>query len=782
MIHRPPRAGLVRRRHALRLSFPLNLALGLAVALVLAKAPPAQAAGGWQTFIKVKDFTDLLVTQDEIWCATAEAGLLRFERATHEFTYIQREPGSIASNQLTSLAIDRAGRLWVGTFGAGASRLASDGKTWELVNAFDGLPVDSVTTMTAYGDTLWIGTRGGIALWDGLKVLGSLPDGNTVSFDTTFAIPAITGVVQLGDTLWLATPRGVGFARTVTNLSDWRKANAGLGDLDVQGLASDGRTLYALAAGTVYRWDSPGATWISIGFIGIVYSLTDEHGTVLASTSFGLWYHRADNPLFTQIVGSPVAGPALGNDGTAGVDPDGSTQHFMTTRSGLWSEAPGGGPWTLDSLNAQPGNTYSNLQIAGDSVYAATRNEGIGRWDGSRWYAWLPVPCLGACPNSFRNPNEVFAMSVDRLNHKWVGCWGLSIESFTDDVDPPLFEHRWTQPTDDVRHTLAFGAAIDSTGKVDEQTLEPRGGGHWFGMDTNNFGVVFPLGLDYYDSTGVYAGTWGPGSPANSLVRAGKIRAITVDKEGRVWIGYAGNVNSGVDHFVRRPETGYDFKTVANTTTFDVWAMVAHGDSIWVLTDRDLRRISRSAVPPRLANTSYETPAGRPLGMRLMDVAANGDVYVGSEEGVRHYRTDGTTEDFTTGNSPLCSNDVRAVAIDPVTGAVWFGTAAGLNRFDPGHAVATTPTGLPDTVKVWPNPAMQTNGGVQIRMLGTASAYTGAIYDVRGRRVRSFTTTTPGAVVWDGRDNDGNLARPGVYFLRADGGGRQARARFVLIN
>jgi len=36
-------------------------------------------------------------------------------------------------------------------------------------------------------------------------------------------------------------------------------------------------------------------------------------------------------------------------------------------------------------------------------------------------------------------------------------------------------------------------------------------------------------------------------------------------------------------------------------------------------------------------------------------------------------------------------------------------------------------------------------------------------------------------VIWDGRDMEGNIAKPGVYFVRADGGGRQARARFVLI-
>ena len=264
-------------------------------------------------------------------------------------------------------------------------------------------------------------------------------------------------------------------------------------------------------------------------------------------------------------------------------------------------------------------------------------------------------------------------------------------------------------------------------------------------------------------------------------MRAGKIRAITVDKEGRVWIGYAGNLNSGVDHFVRRPEAGYDFKTVANTTTFDVWAMVAHGDSIWVLTDRDLRRISRSAVPPRLANTSYETPAGRPLGMRLMDVAANGEVYVGSEEGVRHYRSDGTTEDFTTSNSPLCSNDVRAVAIDPATGAVWFGTAAGLSRFDPGHTVVgptTWPPGHGQDLAQPRHADQRRRAGAHAR--GPPAPTPGPSTTCAGGWCAG--SPPPPRVRWCGTAATTTATSPaGVYFLRADGGGRQARARFVLI-
>ena len=88
-----------------------------------------------------------------------------------------REPGGLASNRLTSLAMDRSRRLWIGTRGGGASFLRADRSTWGLVNAFDGLQSDTVTVLEANGDTIWIGTTRGIALWNGREIAGAFPDG-----------------------------------------------------------------------------------------------------------------------------------------------------------------------------------------------------------------------------------------------------------------------------------------------------------------------------------------------------------------------------------------------------------------------------------------------------------------------------------------------------------------------------------------------------------------------------------------------------------------------------
>ncbi len=748
----------------------LGLARGLlAVGLIASLPVAALASGAWQTHLDARDFTDLIVTDDVVWCATGEAGLLQFDRVTHQFKSITREPGTIASNHLTSLAFDRVGRLWVGTLESGVSRLTADGGTWELVNAFDGLPGDSVTTITVAGDTLWIGTRGGIALWDGREVLGSLPDGNTVSFDTTFAIPAVTGIVQLGDTLWLSTPRGAGFARTSTNLSDWRRANDGLPNPAIDHMVSNGRDLLAQVAGSVYFWKPDSLKWFFAASIGTVHTLKSDYGEVQAASDLGIF--RWTGFGFIQVAGAPAAAPGDGDDPEPAIDPTGTTTHYAGTRSGLWEEQPSPpGAWTLFTPPGPPGNAYSNIVIDGARVYAATRNDGIGRWDGASWFAWLPGFCVGACPNDFRNANEVFAMLADRQGQKWVACWRFAVDRFDDSTPPALFTHFWTTGGADLRHTLAFGAAADSDG------------GRWFGMDTDNLGVVIPLGLDYYDANGDPAGTWGPGIPAGSLVRGGKIRAITVDKAHRIWVGYAGAANSGVDHFSGLPELpNTDFKTVANTSSLDIWGLVAHGDSIWVLTDRDLRRISRTASPPRVVQTQ-NTPAGRPLGMRLMDVAPNGDVFVGSEEGVRWYKSNGTTQDFTTTNSPLAANDVRAIAVDRASGAVWFGTGEGLNRFDPAYQPPSLPPGVKDSLRVYPNPGTVTGLGIQLRLLGASTAYSGGIYDLRGRLLHRFSTSAAGQIFWDARDDHGVPVKPGVYFVRAEGGGRQARARFVLLH
>jgi len=102
-------------------------------------------------------------------------------------------------------------------------------------------------------------------------------------------------------------------------------------------------------------------------------------------------------------------------------------------------------------------------------------------------------------------------------------------------------------------------------------------------------------------------------------------------------------------------------------------------------------------------------------------------------------------------------------------------------------------SGVPDVPRpafltAFPNP-FRGGSGVTIQ----AEAVNGspvrlAIFDPAGRRVRDLTVEAstgdvlggPVSVSWDGRNDDGRPARPGVYFVRFEGGGRTATHRVVL--
>jgi hypothetical protein len=83
----------------------------LLAALGAEPAAAASAPAAWQTFVHTSEFTALLARSGAVWGATAEAGLYRWDRNAGRFESVRREPGSIVSNRLSALAMDRSGRL-----------------------------------------------------------------------------------------------------------------------------------------------------------------------------------------------------------------------------------------------------------------------------------------------------------------------------------------------------------------------------------------------------------------------------------------------------------------------------------------------------------------------------------------------------------------------------------------------------------------------------------------------------------------------------------------------
>lgn len=748
--------------------------IGIALAaLGILIAAPALGSGAWTTYLRTYSYSDLLAEGDTVWCATGEAGLLRYDRASGTFTATTREPGGLASNVLTVLARDPGRRLWVGTQGQGVSRFVPATGGWDLLNRFDGLPSDSITVLTAVGDTMWIGTTGGIALWNGRVVAGALPDGvNPSPFDDDW----ITGIVQRGDSLWIATRRSFWVSGLSGGLVVWQPFRANLpGSTEYRALVTDGAWLYTLSTGGgVFRRSFTDTTWGFVsGGLGTVRRLTVDRGQILASSQNGIhvWNGSGWTTVNPDLASSPSSDQPRSSYAVA-VDEQG--RHVAGAEGGLAVEpAPGAPrPWPVAVPDGPPGNEITNLALEGGQVYVATFTDGIGRLDAGtgRWRIWPPSGCSGGCDTTFTTLQFLFALDIDRRGHKWFATWLGVVEELDDRPNPPQVTHHvYGPPPLDLR-SYAWASALDSLR-----------GGLWFGMDTNCFGCQpprTPLGLVYYDRLG--RDSLNLRQDSLQAMRGTKIHALTVDRTGRVWIGYSGE---GIQ-YLEWPSAGSAIAfsaALSGTEDFNVQGLVALGDTIWAMNTREVRLYGRASGAD--LGVSWLLPSV-PADLNLHPLAVGRDrvAYAGSSAGLQVRRPDGTLTEFTVANSPLAHDAVRAVRIHPVTGEVWIGTASGLNRYDPAYTPPPPPPVPELDVRFYPNPTATSRAGFALRVQGNASAYEGVVLDLGGREVHRFRGVPNRAVVWDGRHQGGARVPPGIYFVRVAAGGTSAIRRVVVMH
>jgi hypothetical protein len=766
--------------------------LMLQLSLLLVLAPLANAQGQWTTYLHAHTGNDLIALRDTVWIATAEAGLVRYFRSTDTWTSTTAEPSGMASNNVNRITFDRRGNLFASFPGRGVGRLDTDGR-WSLINTFDGLPSDSALALRAQGDTVWIGTTRGLALWDGHTVAGSVPDLGTPS---PFLDNNINGIVVTGDTLFISNPLGVQIARLSQHIATWTVINSGLPltgalpnqDLNVRGLASEGHNVFALASGvnptnptqpvfTSFLWYPSLDEWHGDfpPTSPSVRRLRDDFGRLLATTTGGV-YERTFPAGWTLVPGSPATdnGDIFLGGVEVGADPSGHV--FAFAREALLEDTTGG--FKARVPPGPIGNGCFNLMSVNGSVYVGYDGEGVGRLrDG----VWTNYPAGFTCQlpecdpdTTFANSSFPTAMLADPSGSKWIGMWSGPLSHFDDEVAPPRFHniHYPSASPDTVElHTYYWSAtADDNTG---------ANAGRWFGLDTNDRGNQNknPDGIDLYDTSGTLVRNFPPNYPN---LRNGQVRALAEDtRRGKMWVGYASNASAGLSTFPLPATIGHDITLtdVPNTRSLDCFGIAVHGDSIWVLATDGLHRFRDTTEVTKLPLAGPPAPRGA---VHPLAVGPDGSVYVGTTGGLRVHRRGQLPVDYTPDNSPLADIEIRAVFVDP-KGVVWIGTARGMNRFDPDYVPPPPPKLASLSVTLYPNPAWRTGVGFELHLKGQATAYDGEVYDLSGRLVHRFHVDGNDRVFWDGRDLEQNWIGAGVYFVHVRGGGAETTSRVVVL-
>ena len=752
---------------------------------LLPRAASAQFdSRAWSTYLHAQTCRDLICLRDTIWIATGEAGLVRYARATDSWSSITREPSGLAGNSLQAIAFDATGNLFVAVPGKGVSRLDRDGR-WSLINQFDGLPSDTALVMRAQGDTVWIGTTRGLALWNGSVIAGSIPDRGTAS---PFGSDQISGIGFTGDTMFVSTPVGVYIARKSQRLTTWTQINNGLPlNPDVTSLATDGRTVTVVASGTnpgngapvltSFSWFPGPGVWGSDFPAGnaAVRRVRDDFGTILCTTVLsplfnGGIYKRVSAGVWDLLPNSPRTDNADVVGLEVGMDPDGVTFAFSR---GQLQESP---DWAVRTPTGPIGNQCLNIFWADGSTYVCYDNQGVARLRDGVWRNWPSTEfCTGTCDTTFTRSNFPFGALVDPLGYKWIGIWSGPLARFNDEIEPPFFQNivfQSSSPDTVELHSFVWSAAADANPGANA--------GRWFGLDTNSRGDPNrnPNGIDLYDTAGTLRRSFPPNYPG---LRNGQVRALAADHTNTMWVGYASNSNAGLSTFPVPPTIGSDITLtdVPNTKLIDCFGIQLYRDSVWVLATDGLHRFDRSSQREitRLDLAGPPAPRGA---VHPLAVAPDGSVFVGTTGGVRWHRRGLAPVDFTPDNSPIANIEVRALFVEP-SGVLWVGTASGINRFDPHYVPPPAPV-LPSLhVTVYPNPAWRTRAGFELKLRGEATRYEGEIYDVNGRLVHRFASDGNDRVMWNGFDLDGRGVGAGVYFLKVRGGGAEATTRIVVL-
>jgi ligand-binding sensor domain-containing protein len=112
-------------------------------------------------------------------------------------------------NYIVSLAVDRQGHVWAGTWGAGVSRY--DGQSWRTFTVADGLPGNHIFALGEDNEgSIWIGTSRGLARYDTERfVTYGKADGlfTEIIFSIEFAANGATWLGGLGGVTWY--PHGI---------------------------------------------------------------------------------------------------------------------------------------------------------------------------------------------------------------------------------------------------------------------------------------------------------------------------------------------------------------------------------------------------------------------------------------------------------------------------------------------------------------------------------------------------------------------------------------------
>lgn len=384
--------------------------------------------------------TILSLMQDhrgDIWLGTFDAGLLRFEPASGNFTrytHSKDDPTSLPHNRVPSVFEDSTQRLWVGTTGGLSlfNRHTGEFQTYAHERTrSSSLAGNSVRSIIEdRNGLLWVGTgNNGVSRW------------NSRSWSLGHRIPQ-----------WLPEVSMINAFADTDDGGLWIGTTAGLQRLGADGqltTLSDGQSLRGQMVMSLLR-DRQNQLWI--GTMGGGLSLKHTDGSV---STF-----RA------------------GADSNYGLGSDGIMSLYEDSIGRIWIGTFEGG---VSVYEPETGAIKRYLDVSGKSPWfervraTVIREDHQGKiWVGTSGAGLLVLdPSQGLLHQFRHDPNQlgslasdtVYSLHVDSDGHLWVGTGGSGLD-YLADMTAEFHEKRFENisQADGLSNDVIYAIAADSTG------------------------------------------------------------------------------------------------------------------------------------------------------------------------------------------------------------------------------------------------------------------------------------------------------------------------------
>jgi sugar lactone lactonase YvrE len=729
---------------------------GVVVGMLLPAVVQA-GIGEWKNFTSMKDVRAVASGDGLIWSATS-GGLFSWERASDTYQLFTNAEG-LRSVDLTAIGIDGRGDVWSGTSTGVIHVYDPSRNTWRYITdiASANQTNKQINSFAITGDTVLICTDFGLSFFDRERFefgdtyarFGDLP--------ATVRVAVNAALIHDGK-IWAALSTTSGTYRVATARLDnpnllppesWTLQSIGSGLVPIHDLEVFSGAVYAGTEEGLFRFDDPGWTPVTSGTQ--VVGFAPSSVALIAATA----------------AGEILSVDAQGSVTSLGVAPYTPTSLTLDSLGGPVVGSLGGGvltrdnqTWTTHLPNGPNANQFLNIAVDDRGVVwcASGRDNGKGiyRFNGREWKSFTQASSGLPTDNFYR-------ASIACEGSAWLSSWGGGIVEIPAGVDSILPDHVYG------RNVGMIGIPVDTTYIVTSSVVCDESGNTWLSVldavDRNIFAVrkaddmwtTFPAFFN--------------GTRLTQLNERDVDRSLAFDAFGNLWAAVTIGAFKGVVVFNTRG--GIDSVAFANISTSDglpsneIRTIVVDRDNdVWIGTDRGIGIVLDPSRPKGEGAIARYIPLNGVV-VNSIGVDALNQKWVGTTEGAILLSSDGTQvlASYTVENTngKLIDNDVKSVAIDNITGTVYFGTVNGLASLTTAGAA---PQASFDRLLVSPNPYLIPNS-VSLTVDGLVANSQLKILSIDGHLVRDMRTPGGRLGFWDGRNDEGEYVPSGIYVIVA---------------